>query len=55
MLKNLQSSQENREAIMTASESMFNPNKYGNAQGKSHHLALVMDSKQTSHLFFLYR
>lgn len=36
---------------MTESESMFNPNKYGNAQGKSHHLAKYYDENG---LYFVY-
>ena len=32
---------------MTESESMFNPNKYGNAQGKSHRIAKYFDATGT--------
>jgi hypothetical protein len=32
---------------MTANESMYNPNKYGNAQGKNHHVQKYYDATGT--------
>jgi hypothetical protein len=32
---------------MTQESSMFNPNKYGNAQGKSHHVQKYYDATGT--------